>query len=145
MYHSIPKCGTLGVALLAEGVDRNFFDRMKSALQKQSPSLRRAWIEISSCSSSLMISGVALLAEGVDRNTPDDALECPIDVALLAEGVDRNIKSIEDEQTLLWSPSLRRAWIEISASPCTTAAFRVALLAEGVDRNSPPSAQSRSW
>ena len=33
------------------------------------------------------------------------------------------------------SPSLRRAWIEISASPCTTAAFRVALLAEGVDRN----------
>ena len=56
----------------------------------QSPSSRRAWIEIIvslACAVSLF---VALLAEGVDRNfTPYDVCRC-MAVALLAEGVDRN-------------------------------------------------------
>ena len=58
-----------GVALLAEGVDRNAFQR-----QNLKTDFR-----------------VALLAEGVDRNAGLgvvlDAVRC---VALLAEGVDRN-------------------------------------------------------
>ena len=57
------------VALLAEGVDRNF----SSSMRVRSPS-------------------VALLAEGVDRNVfgmPKPA--SVLVVALLAEGVDRNL------------------------------------------------------
>ena len=57
------------VALLAEGVDRNFFKT------------REVWN-----------SGVALLAEGVDRNILDDTGNAAlVEVALLAEGVDRNL------------------------------------------------------
>ena len=81
------------VALLAEGVDRNFFDRAKAALQK-----------------------VALLAEGVDRNIlyPPSDLQRP--VALLAEGVDRNFSVAPTVTEITGSPSSRRAWIEISLS-----------------------------
>ena len=57
------------VALLAEGVDRNFFHPLRELLRNWSPSSRRAWIEIfCSCSSSRLPGYVALLAEGVDRN-----------------------------------------------------------------------------
>ncbi len=56
------------VALLAEGVDRNYNGK--------------AWVAMT---------GVALLAEGVDRNTSNgEVSDGPLDVALLAEGVDRN-------------------------------------------------------
>ena len=56
------------VALLAEGVDRN-------------------WLG-AACGGG---SRVALLAEGVDRNSPSErTMELPASVALLAEGVDRN-------------------------------------------------------
>ena len=34
------------VALLAEGVDRNYADMAAAFLRDKSPSLRRAWIEI---------------------------------------------------------------------------------------------------
>ena len=37
----------LAVALLAEGVDRNCFDRVAGISAPASPSSRRAWIEIS--------------------------------------------------------------------------------------------------
>ena len=57
------------VALLAEGVDRNFF--VPNRL------LWEHW--------------VALLAEGVDRNLNIGALKSNVRVALLAEGVDRNL------------------------------------------------------
>ena len=56
----------------------------------ESPSSRRAWIEIAKTPCTYCRCIVALLAEGVDRNT------CPLwkytdkPVALLAEGVDRN-------------------------------------------------------
>ena len=78
-------------------------------------------------------------------------------VALFAEGVDRNYIICSDKRKLQWSPSSRRAWIEISlrggaGMGCTSPSSRrawieirnfallgfcldVALLAEGVDRN----------
>mgnify|MGYP004465684879 CR=1 FL=1 len=57
-----------GVALLAEGVDRN--NRMEVGLHdaNMSPSSRRAWIEIRNPCSLTSRRTVALLAEGVDRN-----------------------------------------------------------------------------
>ena len=60
-----------GVALLAEGVDRNFDGGGRIALEEL----------------------VALLAEGVDRNDALETLGQDDRVALLAEGVDRNILS----------------------------------------------------
>ena len=56
------------VALLAEGVDRNF----------------------SRCRNAVNIVVVALLAEGVDRNLAERVVVGSGQVALLAEGVDRN-------------------------------------------------------
>ena len=56
------------VALLAEGVDRN---KNKSKLARdlfESPSSRRAWIEIAKKQQKSVPPLVALLAEGVDRN-----------------------------------------------------------------------------
>ena len=62
---------TLIVALLAEGVDRNYMAK-----------------------SHLFNALVALLAEGVDRNILRQALLSPSAVALLAEGVDRNKRNV---------------------------------------------------
>ena len=57
------------VALLAEGVDRNFDTYTLMAVQKRSPSSRRAWIEmLTDPLEWFAASTVALLAEGVDRN-----------------------------------------------------------------------------
>ena len=79
-------------------------------------------------------------------------------VALLAEGVDRNSASVGIAAPASWSPSSRRAWIEMqtggvasmveTGSPSSRRAWIeicrwchhrrtvwVALLAEGVDRN----------
>ena len=65
---SIRTRSSLPVALLAEGVDRNYNGK--------------AWVAMT---------GVALLAEGVDRNTSNgEVSDGPLDIALLAEGVDRN-------------------------------------------------------
>ena len=57
-----------GVALLAEGVDRNAQGPIASTKREPSPSSRRAWIEILKMPLSDLIATVALLAEGVDRN-----------------------------------------------------------------------------
>ena len=57
------------------------------------------------------------------------------EVALLAEGVDRNTCGKNSLPMSFWSPSSRRAWIEIKYDPPTEADADVALLAEGVDRN----------
>ena len=56
------------VALLAEGVDRNL--KVTGLLVElcESPSSRRAWIEILWLLLGLIALYVALLAEGVDRN-----------------------------------------------------------------------------
>ena len=42
------------VALLAEGVDRNLFFHRLFAQIRESPSSRRAWIEISRCARMLL-------------------------------------------------------------------------------------------
>ena len=60
---------TSSVALLAEGVDRNFATRASSATARASPSSRRAWIEIPTPYCRRSGASVALLAEGVDRNS----------------------------------------------------------------------------
>ena len=100
------------VALLAEGVDRN-------------------WLG-AACGGG---SRVALLAEGVDRNSQICEWAMAQDVALLAEGVDRNTDLGEDVDNAQKSPSSRRAWIEIQGQPKKRYDPPVALLAEGVDRN----------
>ena len=56
------------VALLAEGVDRNQFQRFYDLSKEVSPSSRRAWIEIFELGFNGEKYEVALLAEGVDRN-----------------------------------------------------------------------------
>ena len=57
-------------------------------------------------------------------------------VALLAEGVDRNAAVRKGERSFGgWSPSSRRAWIEILPKVYLSNLYTVALLAEGVDRN----------
>ena len=63
-----------------------FNDREK----RESPSSRRAWIEINLPYPSGRGSPVALLAEGVDRNLMGQRGAESARVALLAEGVDRN-------------------------------------------------------
>ena len=57
------------VALLAEGVDRNTDNTPQLHEALESPSSRRAWIEIAYRSPPGCHRGVALLAEGVDRNS----------------------------------------------------------------------------
>ena len=124
--------GRSEVALLAEGVDRNF-----------------------SASAGAWALWVALLAEGVDRNTNSSKALRGIEVALLAEGVDRNINIPPVACGGIASPSSRRAWIEMLFDISGSAAVAVALLAEGVDRNtasrstapcaSPSPSSRRAW
>ena len=64
------RCG--GVALLAEGVDRNIRVTKTIGGSSSSPSSRRAWIEMSHHESLVVQFPVALLAEGVDRNCPEN-------------------------------------------------------------------------
>ena len=80
------------VALCEEGVDRNLFLGVFHRCLAQSPSAKRAWIEILDyCERSEQGGDVALCEEGVDRNPPPRraaARRCS--VALCEEGVDRN-------------------------------------------------------
>ena len=80
-----------GVALLAEGVDRNQKIAALDDIRDVSPSSRRAWIEIEPKDLQAQRLRVALLAEGVDRNiVVHQGKPSSVYVALLAEGVDRN-------------------------------------------------------
>ena len=88
-------CRFSQVALLAEGVDRNtnLLDRLTEITQ--SPSSRRAWIEMGKSKGGERLRTVALLAEGVDRNVAAAASSlAAAAVALLAEGVDRNLLAL---------------------------------------------------
>ena len=124
------------VALLAEGVDRNFFSSsLTASVLYRSPSSRRAWIEIEVDEGDAGQRKVALLAEGVDRNFCAKAARGRSRVALLAEGVDRNTPEKVRPSVPKWSPSSRRAWIEIVNYGRFCVTGMVALLAEGVDRN----------
>ena len=78
------------VALLAEGVDRNSFAEVEQVMNLQSPSSRRAWIEIASAVSKPIpywspSSRRAWIEIDMFIGSNDDPA-----VALLAEGVDRN-------------------------------------------------------
>ena len=123
------------VALLAEGVDRNF--KAKPGMTKigGSPSSRRAWIEIATFGSldGLTVSPSSRRA-WIEISRSGGVWRGP-SVALLAEGVDRNpqddVSPFHDGR----SPSSRRAWIEIYMESKQGEAQEVALLAEGVDRN----------
>ena len=79
---------------------------------------------------------VALHPEGVDRNaahwSPDKRYSR---VALHPEGVDRNCDYHFNTGSRDWSPSTRRAWIEILPTGQQARTASVALHPEGVDRN----------
>ena len=104
----------------------------------ESPSSRRAWVEIGCAGRRLPAHAVALLAEGVGRNktrykeTLEELKEVALlaegvgrnpychrenhqhgKVALLAEGVGRNNNLAAQLSSCCWSPSSRRAWVEI--------------------------------
>ena len=80
------------VALLAEGVGRNFCPAAAPAAAPPSPSSRRAWVEMDILGPEGAEYRVALLAEGVGRNCIPLGGDLVTIVALLAEGVGRNIK-----------------------------------------------------
>ena len=112
------------VALHPEGVDRNCRILHFVHNDVRSPSTRRAWIEISAAKGKSNGQRVALHPEGVDRNRhffrprPRRSV-----VALHPEGVDRNQSAPNSASRRPWSPSTRRAWIEIrpSISPANAA------------------------
>ena len=79
------------VALHPEGVDRNYDRVVQHAINNV----------------------VALHPEGVDRNLSCKYILERRQVALHPEGVDRNLPFRIQNKRLRWSPSTRRAWIEI--------------------------------
>ena len=110
-----PVFAPLGVALLVEGVDRNW---MLLGIP-QYPA-------------------VALLVEGVDRNTRMSSVASSrLSVALLVEGVDRNTAVAAAAVPQPRSPASWRARIEIERRSWQNRRSAVALLVEGVDRNQP--------
>ena len=115
-----------GVALLAEGVDRNI-ETIRRHGRFVVVALLAEGVDRNACFPELgdPPSWVALLAEGVDRNVSIDyGTHNPCSVALLAEGVDRNNEMEKKLSAPQMSPSSRRAWIEIW--PCFAACLRPA-------------------
>ena len=101
------------VALLAEGVDRNYFFFVPNRLLWEVALLAEGVDRNTGYEVSMKTASVALLAEGVDRNTLRHDVNSFCMVALLAEGVDRNFLAMLCLPPPLRSPSSRRAWIEI--------------------------------
>ena len=102
------------VALHPEGVDRNHTPETICCTPLQSPSTRRAWIEIVVTFPAYEDTSVALHPEGVDRNNIKNVHYAVMTaVALHPEGVDRN-------------------YTKLTRAKQRT---RVALHPEGVDRN----------
>ena len=101
------------VALLAEGVDRNFVCHFAPPFREMSPSSRRAWIEIPTGRHAFYL----------NRTSPSSR-RAWIEIELAQQC-----------RRALESPSSRRAWIEIVRTGRARPAGEVALLAEGVDRN----------
>ena len=64
------------VALLTEGVDRNFYITQVTNADWTSPSSRRAWIEMRHFNQTKSYGMVALLTEGVDRNSLVEMSSC---------------------------------------------------------------------
>ena len=94
-------------------MDRNFVSAFDDLAFSASLSARRAWIEISICTT----------------------LGCLLVVALRKESVDRNSVLVVGCPQGCWSLSARRAWIEIVDEVLTNEEQTVALRKESVDRN----------
>ena len=106
------------VALLAEGVDRN--DVVVHALLNcsESPSSRRAWIEITKSHAWTSREVVALLAEGVDRNTTSAPWRTKPAKSPSSRRAWIEIITVHAHaRAKRASPSSRRAWIEINPYP----------------------------
>ena len=104
-----------GVALLAEGVDRNILTGCDIVwLASESPSSRRAWIEMP-----------APEMDVLQFSESPSSRRAWIEIDYLAVLCEMVAKS----------PSSRRAWIEMLQSVHFVHGNYVALLAEGVDRN----------
>ena len=129
-------CEQVGVALLAEGVDRNLRDRYFPTNDARSPSSRRAWIEID------------LVCSPDVADTSPSSRRAWIEILSYGEIESLTVGSpssrrawieifvyLHAQALVFWSPSSRRAWIEIGLAWATRSADFVALLAEGVDRN----------
>ena len=81
----------LNVALLAEGVDRNYGNDLVWHFDDVSPSSRRAWIEIIwNLSKREVLSSPSSRRAWIEIFLHRDFSQL-VNVALLAEGVDRNI------------------------------------------------------
>ena len=102
------------VALLAEGVDRNYKRLRKYEKAPWSPSSRRAWIEIGCSQCIHAYSGSPSSRRAWIEISGGHPGCCGSLVALLAEGVDRNCVVVAVVPTVQRSPSSRRAWIEIT-------------------------------
>ena len=103
------------VALLAEGVDRNFLTpslyHKTNTVALLAEGVDRNQIRRRTADGNHL---VALLAEGVDRNNLSQNERIVVElVALLAEGVDRNHSQGKGRPESSGSPSSQRAWIEI--------------------------------
>ena len=116
-------------------MDRNIAKTKSSTWVHESPSARRAWIEISWDAPFTSRQHVALRKEGVDRNLAMQGFLIVFRVALRKEGVDRNRSRFYGCVCCSPSPSARRAWIEITWHGAAQACHHVALRKEGVDRN----------
>ena len=103
------------VALRTEGVDRNNMNHDQIMEVAESPSVRRAWIEMFQGLPGVVVWLVALRTEGVDRNVNKNSHKEEENVALRTEGVDRNENMKNGISNTVG----------------------VALRTEGVDRNSP--------
>ena len=103
----------------------------------ESPSTRRAWIEMRMLSASGVTTGTSPSTRRawIEILTLLERLTSPTAVALHPEGVDRNLLTLSASGHLTPSPSTRRAWIEMRHNFGLKAIPSVALHPEGVDRN----------
>ena len=126
--------GRIRVALHPEGVDRNKLCARPVSACTQSPSTRRAWIEIARA-----VSGVR---GSWSPSTRRAWIEINLDIAFSNKCTSPSTRRawIEMQITskpiyLSRSPSTRRAWIEIHKRSQRRKIHLVALHPEGVDRN----------
>ncbi len=106
----------LDVALHTEGVDRNALEIGERIKLVRQVALHTEGVDRNknSRNSASAQPNVALHTEGVDRNDSDTyAYTIAAAVALHTEGVDRNMRKARTRAQSTWSPSTRRAWIEI--------------------------------
>ena len=103
------------VALLAEGVGRNYQAQHHPNGPEPSPSSRRAWVEITRNKHDRLCASSPSSRRAWVEITGRSASWGTCAVALLAEGVGRNGSEEAFGRWVEQSPSSRRAWVEIRA------------------------------